>query len=188
MPTATFASKGQITLPMAVRTALSLEAGSQVDFVPRVGSFVLVPVRIDVTALKGRFAGRVKKTASIEAVDEAIASGAATRLIEQELTASRQGSISLVVLSDLCRVLSSIYSVTAEELITTVQDLLYTPQFQVEWREAVQAAVAKLKTSRTRKARLVDALISAIAESAGCTETVTFDKGAVRAAGMTLLV
>lgn len=122
------------------------------------------------------------------AQDDVKQAAAATRLIEKELTVSRQGFISLVVLSELCWVLISIYSATAEELITTVQDLLNTPQFQVERREAVQTAIAKLKTSPTRKAGFVDALIAAIAQSAGCAETVTFDKGAVRAAGMTLLV
>ena len=122
------------------------------------------------------------------AQDDVKQAAVATRLIEKELTASRQGFISLVVLSELCWVLSSIYSATAEELITTVQDLLNTPQFQVERREAVQTALAKLKTSRTRNAVFVDALIAAIAESAGCTETVTFDKGAVPDAGRTLLV
>ena len=122
------------------------------------------------------------------AQDDVKQAAAATRLIEKELTASRQGFISLVVLSELCRVLSSIYSATSEELIATMQDLLNTPQFQVERREAVQAALARLKASPTRKAGLVDALIAAIADSEGCTDTFTFDKAAVRAAGMTLLV
>lgn len=122
------------------------------------------------------------------AQDDVKQAAAATRLIEKELTASRQGFISLVVLSELCWVLSSIYSAAVEELVATVQDLLNTPQFQVERREAVQAAIARLKVSPTRKAGLVDALIAAIAESEGCTGTVTFDKAAVRAAGMTLLV
>jgi antitoxin PrlF len=79
MPIATLTSKGQITLPMAVRTALGLGAGNQVDFVPQGGSFVLMPVRSDVAVLKGRFAGRVKKPVSIEAMDQAIAAGASSR-------------------------------------------------------------------------------------------------------------
>ena len=79
MPIATLTSKGQITLPMAVRTALGLAAGNQIDFVRQGASFVLMPVRSDVTALKGRFAGRVKKPVSIEAMDQAIAAGAASR-------------------------------------------------------------------------------------------------------------
>ena len=79
MPIAAFTSKGQITLPMAVRTALGLGAGNQVDFVRQGASFVLKPVRSDVTALKGRFAGRVKKPVSIEAMDQAIAAGGSSR-------------------------------------------------------------------------------------------------------------
>ena len=51
----------------------------------------------------------------------------AMRLIEKELTACRQGFISLVVLSELCWVLSSIDSATSEELIAAVQDLLNKP-------------------------------------------------------------
>jgi antitoxin PrlF len=37
MPTSTLTSKGQITLPLAVRKALSLDAGDQVDFVQAEG-------------------------------------------------------------------------------------------------------------------------------------------------------
>ena len=122
------------------------------------------------------------------AQDDVKQAAAATRPIEKELTASRQGFISLVVLSELCWVLSSIYSATSAELVATVQDMLNTPQFQVERREAVQAAIARLKASPLRKAGPVDALIAAMAEREGRTDTVTFDKAAARAAGMTLLV
>ncbi|MES2941589.1 MAG: AbrB/MazE/SpoVT family DNA-binding domain-containing protein [Pseudomonadota bacterium] len=79
MPIATLTSKGQITLPMAVRIALGLDAGNQVDFVAQDGSFVLVPVRSEAASLKGRFAGRVKKPVSIEAMDRAIGEAAAAR-------------------------------------------------------------------------------------------------------------
>jgi antitoxin PrlF len=79
MPIATVNSKGQITLPISVRNALGLSAGAQADFVPVDGGFVLVPVRSDVSSLKGRFAGRVKKPVSIEAINEAIAAGAVSR-------------------------------------------------------------------------------------------------------------
>ena len=79
MPIATLTSKGQITLPISVRNALGLSAGAQVDFLPFDGSFILVPVRSDVASLKGRFAGRVKKPVSVEAMNEAIAAGAVSR-------------------------------------------------------------------------------------------------------------
>ena len=79
MPVATLTSKGQITLPISVRNALGLSAGAQVDFLPVDGSFILVPVRSDVASLKGRFAGRVKKPVSVEAMNEAVAAGAVSR-------------------------------------------------------------------------------------------------------------
>ena len=79
MTLATLTSKGQITLSMAVRTALGLGAGNQVDFIRQGASLVLMPVRSDVAALRGRFAGRVKKPVSIEEMDQAIALGALSR-------------------------------------------------------------------------------------------------------------
>lgn len=79
MPIATLTSKGQITIPQAVRTALGLHAGTKVDFVPVADGFQLVPLRTEATSLKGRFAGRVAKPVSIAAMDQAIAAEAAQR-------------------------------------------------------------------------------------------------------------
>ena len=111
----------------------------------------------------------------------------ASRLIENDLTIARPGFISLVVLAELCWVLSRLYSATMDELADMISDLLNTPQIQVERREVVQAAIRRFSQSKSRKAGLVDALIAEIANSEGCSSTVTFDKAAVRAAGMTLL-
>jgi AbrB family looped-hinge helix DNA binding protein len=77
MPTSRLTSKGQITVPQAVRQALGLEAGDKVDFVQVEGGYKLVPLRKDVRALKGRFAGRVERPVSLEEMDEAIAEAAA---------------------------------------------------------------------------------------------------------------
>ena len=54
MSTATMTSKGLITLPAAVRSALGIEAGDRVEFVQiEPGRFELVAVTQPVTALKG---------------------------------------------------------------------------------------------------------------------------------------
>ena len=111
----------------------------------------------------------------------------ASRLIENDLTIARPGFISLVVLAELCWVLSRLYSVTMDELADMISDLFNTPQIQVERREVVQAAIRRFSPGKNRKAGLVDALIAEIASSEGCSLIVTFDKAAVRAAGMTLL-
>ncbi len=121
------------------------------------------------------------------AQDDAKQAALATRLIEKELTATQQGFISLVVVAELCWVLSSLYRATVDELVATIEDFLNTPQFCMEKRDVLQAAIGRLKTVNNRKAGLADALIAEIALSAGCTATMTFDKAAVGAAGMTLL-
>ena len=79
MPTSTVTSKGQITLPMDVRTALGAEAGDLIEFVPVDGGYKLVVVRQNVERLRGRFAGRVARPVSIQEMDEAIAAAAAIR-------------------------------------------------------------------------------------------------------------
>lgn len=79
MPAATLTSKGQITLPLAVRAALGLHAGSKVDFVPTKDGFKVVALDTHVASLKGRFAGRVSKPVTLAAMDEAIAAEAGAR-------------------------------------------------------------------------------------------------------------
>jgi AbrB family looped-hinge helix DNA binding protein len=76
MAVATLTSKGQITMPLSVRNALGLRPGAKVDFVPEGDGFKLVPLRTDVTTLKGRFAGRVAKPVSIEAMNQAVGEAA----------------------------------------------------------------------------------------------------------------
>ena len=54
MSTATMTTKGQITIPAAVRAALGVEAGDRVEFVQvEPGRFELVPATNPVTALNG---------------------------------------------------------------------------------------------------------------------------------------
>jgi predicted nucleic-acid-binding protein len=82
------------------------------------------------------------------------------------------------------------------ELLATMTDVLDAAAFRVEQRGAVQAALAAgakanhlayLAQATAGKAGFADALIAALASHHGCTQTVTFDRGAAKAAGMTLL-
>ena len=73
MPVATLNGKGQITMPLSVRNALGLGAGAQVAFLQVDGGFLMIPVRSEASSLKGRFAGRVKKPLSVDAMNKAIA-------------------------------------------------------------------------------------------------------------------
>ncbi len=73
MSTATLTSKGQITIPIAVRNELQLDTGDRVEFVQIApGRFELIANTSDVTELKGLF-GIPKKTISIKAINQAIA-------------------------------------------------------------------------------------------------------------------
>lgn len=54
MPTATLTSKGQVTIPIVVRTALGVDTGDRVEFVQvEAGRFELIAATQPVTALKG---------------------------------------------------------------------------------------------------------------------------------------
>jgi len=122
------------------------------------------------------------------AQDDAKQAAIATRLIEHELSATQPGFISLVVLVELCWVLKRLYAATELELLGTVQDLLGAAQFRVESRAVVQAATQKLSGFKSIRVGLADMLIAQIATAQGCAHTVSFDKNAVRLAGMTLLL
>lgn len=73
MPTSTLTSKGQITLPKAVREALDLRTGDQVEFVRDIsGDFRLRATRADVRSLKGLLHKAGRKAVSLEAMQAAI--------------------------------------------------------------------------------------------------------------------
>ena len=73
MTTATLTSKGQITIPAAVRAALGIDTGDRVEFIElEKGRFGLVAATQSVTALKGLIRTQAKPV-SIEAMNAAIA-------------------------------------------------------------------------------------------------------------------
>lgn len=72
MPTATITSKGQITIPAAVRAALGVEAGDRVEFIQsESGHFEIVALTQPVTALKGLIR-KPAEPVTVEAMNEAI--------------------------------------------------------------------------------------------------------------------
>ena len=80
MATATLTSKGQITVPAAVREALGVDAGDRVEFVEiSPGRYEFIAATGSVTALKGMF-GKPRKTVSIKEMNAVIAKrGAAAK-------------------------------------------------------------------------------------------------------------
>lgn len=78
MPIATLTSKGQVTIPVAVRNALGLDAGDRIDFVQTAdGEFTIVAATLPVTALKGLLK-KPSKSVSIEDMNETIAAKGAS--------------------------------------------------------------------------------------------------------------
>jgi antitoxin PrlF len=72
--TATVTSKGQITIPAKVRSALGLDAGDRVEFVElEKGQFTMIAATRSVQELKGLFRHKVRKPVSIEEMNAAIA-------------------------------------------------------------------------------------------------------------------
>lgn len=121
------------------------------------------------------------------AQDEPRQAAAATRLIEEELGIGSPGFVSLVVLVELCWVLRRLYDAKPAEISATVSDLMSMPQLRVERRDVLQAALSRVGSGKPGRGGLVDVLIAEVARAEGCSRTVSFDKMAVRDAGMTLL-
>lgn len=73
MSEATITSKGQVTIPKAVRDALGLEPGDRIDFVDTERGVMIVPVKRDLKSLRGMFKGRRKTPLTVEEMNELIA-------------------------------------------------------------------------------------------------------------------
>ena len=73
MTAATVTTKGQITIPAAVRASLGVDAGDRVEFVEVApGRFEVIAATQPISALKGMF-GAPKRHVSIEQMNDAIA-------------------------------------------------------------------------------------------------------------------
>ncbi len=118
------------------------------------------------------------------AQDDKAQSVLATKLIEQTLTASQPGFISLVSLVEVVWVLEGCYGSTKDEVVDIVERLLRVKQLHVQDAEVVWQAV---RVFRNAKADFADCLIEREANAQGCDYTVSFDKAAVKAAGMVQL-
>ncbi|WP_080744792.1 AbrB/MazE/SpoVT family DNA-binding domain-containing protein [Cupriavidus necator] len=81
MASATVTSKGQVTIPVDVRTHLGLSTGDRIEFVlnEQTGRYEMVPATRSVTALKG-IIRKPARPVSIDDMNAAIAEqGAAAR-------------------------------------------------------------------------------------------------------------
>jgi AbrB family looped-hinge helix DNA binding protein len=73
MAIATVTSKGQVTIPKAVRDFLHVDAGDEIDFVVTPSGDVLVrTAALDVRELRGLLASTRRKSVSVEQMNAAI--------------------------------------------------------------------------------------------------------------------
>jgi predicted nucleic-acid-binding protein len=105
----------------------------------------------------------------------------ANRLIES-LSADEPGYVPLVALVELVWVLAGSYGLTRAQIATVLDTLLRSKELVLDRTDVVKQALARYSG---HGADFADALIERLAAAAGCTRTMTFDSGAVKAARMT---
>ncbi|MDO8320756.1 PIN domain-containing protein [Rhodoferax sp.] len=107
----------------------------------------------------------------------------ANQLIEA-LDGDNPGYITMVSVIELYWVLTSCYELTGEQVGQALGAILRTKSFLVERADQVMRA---LRVFGEGRADFADCLIERSASGAGCTQTMTFDVGASKHAGMTLI-
>ena len=76
MPSATVTSKGQVTIPKAVRDALAIQAGDVIDFQKGAdGSFRVQARKVHASGLAGILRRKGRRRVSLGEMDAAIAEG-----------------------------------------------------------------------------------------------------------------
>jgi predicted nucleic-acid-binding protein len=116
-------------------------------------------------------------------LDDPKQSPKAAKLIES-LTVDAPGFVSIVSMVELGWVLSSSYGLTRQQLEQAFEALLRTKEIVIDRADHV---INALRVFKATSADFADCLIERSAVSAGCARTMTFDIGAAKAAGMTLI-
>ncbi|MFT4180268.1 MAG: type II toxin-antitoxin system VapC family toxin [Thermomonas sp.] len=115
------------------------------------------------------------------AQDDARQSAQATRLIES-LDAQNPGFVSLVALVELVWVLESAYAASHDVVHDTLEGLLRSKELLVEQPATVARALRMFAAGHRDFA---DCLLACTCTAAGCGTVYSFDKAAIRKAGMT---
>ncbi len=108
----------------------------------------------------------------------------AVAFMDRQLNNNNPGYISSVTMAETVWVLTRSYAFPDREVADAVERLLQAEVLVVENGDEVFTAAAALRTGR---GKFTDALIGALAASAGCESVVTFDRKAVRLPGFKLL-
>jgi predicted nucleic-acid-binding protein len=101
----------------------------------------------------------------------------ANRIFDQVLSEQNRGFISLVTVLEIVWVLRSLLKRTPSEIAAHLEDLLAADSLEVQNEQQVFEAVFALKRGT---GEFEDALIGALNAWAGCPQTWTFDKRALK--------
>ncbi|MDB5423361.1 MAG: hypothetical protein JWQ29_777 [Phenylobacterium sp.] len=112
--------------------------------------------------------------------DDARQAAAARRVIEETLTPSEPGFVSLVVLVELSWLLDRAYGCRLDQVASIFAELIASPTILVENAAAVAAAIAQPQVD------LADHLLHEVGKIHGCARTVTFDRKFARLPGVEL--
>ena len=115
--------------------------------------------------------------------DDPKQSSRATQVIES-MSAQVPGYVTIVVLVELVWVLQGCYNAPRAQIVEVLEQLLRTKEIVLDRAEAVWKAV---RVFRQGADDFADCLIERTAAEAGCTHTLTFDRGAVKNCGMKLI-
>jgi predicted nucleic-acid-binding protein len=111
------------------------------------------------------------------AQDDPRQSAIATDVIERRLTEDEPGFVSTVALAETIWVLERSLKLDTNELILTLRLLLGSSNLVIESHREVAFALSIVEEGL---GTFADALIGALGASAGCSRTLTFDRGALR--------
>ena len=79
MPSASLTSKGQITIPKAIRELLKVKTGDRLEFVVEDDQVVLRPGTLDFRSLRGSLYVAGRKPVTLEEMESAVANAHASR-------------------------------------------------------------------------------------------------------------
>ena len=113
--------------------------------------------------------------------DDARQARLARELIEDRLTESEPGFISLPVLCEIVWALRHVYHRSRADVARAVGLLLQARQIKIEEQALVGRAL------QHEASDIADALIHEVGQAAGCVKTMTFDRSFARLNGVELL-
>lgn len=202
MTLATLTSKGQVTIPKAVRESLQLHAGDKVEFViTEKREALLRPITRKVDEVFGQTSQNRKKagfcgkngkwhktederTLQMKAVDtnvlirflvrDDIQQAENVYRLFKEAEASKQSLfVPITVTLETIRVLEWVYNVPRMEILDSINEMLLMPILKFEAQPAIMRFVS---SARETDLDLSNILIAHSAFFSGCESMLTFDK------------